>query len=103
MSAVRTLFSKNRGRKAGESLVERYRAFGRVITRAAIVGTAMMQVNTKAELPTASSTNDCANSPTANSSSAVPSDAIAILAVLMMEIALLFRRALTPTSAGTVK
>jgi hypothetical protein len=38
MSAVRTLFSKNRGRKAGESLVERYRAFGRVITRAAIVG-----------------------------------------------------------------
>ena len=63
-----------------------YFEFVRRIARAASTGAAMMQVSTKTELPTASSTNDCANSPTAISSSAVASDAIEILAMLMPAI-----------------
>lgn len=77
--------------------------FGRSIARAAIVGTAMTQTRTIAELATASSKSEPANSPAPSSANATASTANETRAILVIRIFLLFAKVLKAARAGIVK
>lgn len=63
----------------------------------------MMQVKMIAELATASSKSEPANSPAASSANATASTANETRAILVIRIFLLFVKALKPATAGSVK
>ena len=68
-----------------------------------IVGAAMMQVRTIAELATASNKNEPANSPAASNARAAASSSSEPFARFVTLILLLFVRALMPTNVNGVK